>query len=372
VSTLVVSDLHLGAHRGTDLARRPELRRGLIEAAAAADEVVLLGDILELREGPAWHALAAAEPFFADLGEAVGDRRVTIVPGNHDHRLIAPWLADRRHRGGAALALEERVSPAQASELTPVIARALGRAELELAYPGAWLRDDVYAHHGHYLDRHLTIPTFERIGIGALERFGHRAAGPDDGPDAYEAVLAPLYALMFALADESPPDGGVAGSGSSQRAWRILAGSGRSRPMLHYLVAAIGFPAAVAVLNAAGLGPLRAKVSGAELRRAGLRAMGEAVSRLQIGASHVVLGHTHRSGPWPTDDTGEWTTPSGARLINTGSWVYEPLFLRHGPTDSPYWPGNAVMVDETDASAPPTLRPLLADAAHADLAAPAG
>ncbi len=44
------------------------------------------------------------------------------------------------------------------------------------AYPGLWVREDVYATHGHYLDCHLTIPTLERLGIGAMGRVMRRPA----------------------------------------------------------------------------------------------------------------------------------------------------------------------------------------------------
>ena len=47
----------------------------------------------------------------------------------------------------------------------------MGRAgKLSAAFPGLWLRPDVYATHGHYLDCHLTIPTMERLGIGMTAR----------------------------------------------------------------------------------------------------------------------------------------------------------------------------------------------------------
>ena len=72
-----------------------------------------------------------------------------------------------------------------------------------------------------------------------------------------------------------------------------------------------GFPLAVAALNRAGLGPLRADVSGAELRRAGLRAMGEVAARLGLGDAYVVFGHTHRAGPLPGDDEQEWRGRGG-------------------------------------------------------------
>ena len=47
----VVSDLHLGIHTGADLLRRPEMRARLFDALAGVDEVVLLGDSIELRDG---------------------------------------------------------------------------------------------------------------------------------------------------------------------------------------------------------------------------------------------------------------------------------------------------------------------------------
>ena len=67
-----------------------------------------------------------------------------------------------------------------------------------------------------------------------------------------------------------------------------------------------GFPLAVAALNRAGLGPLRAEISSGELRRAGLRAMDEVAARLGLGDAYVVFGHTHRAGPLPGDREQEW------------------------------------------------------------------
>ena len=87
-------------------------------------------------------------PFFEALGDAVGSGRVTIVPGNHDHRLIAPRLKGRRQLG-----LEQRYDVAPGDPLDAVV-RCMGRARVELVYPGVWLRPDVYATHGHYLDCH--------------------------------------------------------------------------------------------------------------------------------------------------------------------------------------------------------------------------
>jgi len=48
---------------------------------------------------------------------------------------------------------------------------------------------------------------------------------------------------------------------------------------------AAGFPALITGLNRAGIGPLRADLSGPALRRAGLRGMETARNRLAIDAA---------------------------------------------------------------------------------------
>jgi hypothetical protein len=112
----------------------------------------------------------------------------------------------------------------------------------------------------------------------------------------------------------------------------------------------------VLALNRAGIGPLRTDVSGPELRRAGLRAFERVVIDLGVQARYVLSGHTHRAGPLPSDDRGEWLTSTGATLLNTGSWVYEPAFVGDQRRTSPYRPGFAVSVAD---EAPPELLNLL-------------
>jgi hypothetical protein len=212
-----------------------------------------------------------------------------------------------------------------------------------------WLRDDVYATHGHYLDRHHTVPIVERLGAGLNVRLtGEPAGGPARAED-YEAALAPMYAWIDAVAQ----GGGLRGSGSDGsfqvRAWRALSRAG-GRGGLRRRGLGAAFPVVVAGLNRAGLGPLRADVSAVELRRAGLRAMGDVVARLGVPAgAHVIFGHTHRAGPLPGDDRGDWTTASGARLNNTGSWVHDPAWIGDSPGDSPYRPGFAAIVGDSGA-----------------------
>ena len=94
------------------------------------------------------------------------------------------------------------------------------------------------------------------------------------------------------------------------------------------------------------LGPLRRDISGPELRRAALRAFGEVLERLGVQAETVIFGHTHRAGPLPGDDHGEWVAPGGARLLNTGCWVHEPGFLGRRPGTSPYRTGFAALLND--------------------------
>ncbi len=354
--TLVVSDLHLGDARGRDVLRRPGPLAALAGAVRGADRLVLLGDALELRHGPLRDALAAATPVLAALGAALGpEGELVLVPGNHDHPLLAPWL---EARGGdearAPLGLEQRAGPDPTWALER-LAAAAAPARFDVAYPGLSLRDDVYATHGHYLDRLITIPTYERLGAGAMGRVVGPLPAERAGPDDFEAALAPLYAWMHAVAQAQRPGWAVTRQSTAASTWQAVAGTG-SRPLKARAVAAL-FPLAVAGLNRAGLGPLRSDLSGEQLRRSGLAALGEVVRRLGVEAEHVVFGHTHRAGPLPGDDSEEWRAPTGARLHNAGSWVDEPTFAQGGPA-SPYWGGRALVLED---EGPPRLERLVTD-----------
>jgi predicted phosphodiesterase len=362
---LIVSDLHLGGRRGLDLLSRPEIRAPLLAELADVDRLILLGDVLELRHGPQRDAVAAARPFFEDLGRAFGEREVIVLAGNHDHAQVEPWLAARaQDTAPPPLGPEQRLPAEQASPALAALAAWAAPARVSAAYPGLWLRPDVYATHGHYLDCHLTVPTIERLGLAAMTRVLRRPESQLASVDDYEAVGAPLFAWIDAVAQQAPTNDALNGQ-VTVRAWRALRPRGR-RTALSRLMAA-GFPLGVAALNRAGLGPLRADVSREELRRAGLRAMGEVAARLRLGADHVIFGHTHRAGPRPDDDPSEWSTPSGARLVNAGCWSYDGWFLRDTPQQSPYWPGVCVLVEDVG---PPVLRRLLDDRTKTELAPP--
>jgi hypothetical protein len=339
---------------------RPEALAVLLERLDGIDRLVLLGDTLELRHGPARDALAVAEPVMRAIGDALGAAgQVVLAPGNHDHAIAAGWLDWRERRDTpAALGLDERVAAGRASWIAERLASWLRPAAVEVAYPGLWLRDDVYATHGHYLDAHVVIPTLERLSIGALARM--IGAIPDPAtPEDYEAVLAPLYALSHASAQRASGRRVAIGRRSTAGIWKALAGRGRARPLRGWALA-LPYRLGVLAVNRAGLGPVQAQLGVSELRRSGLAAIGETARRLRIAPPHLVFGHIHRAGPLGGDDPREWRTPGATQLHNTGSWVYETLFLDRGQAgSSPYWPGGAIVLD--DDGGPPRLERLLVD-----------
>lgn len=380
--TLIVSDLHFGSASHADVLRLPQARQALRVALEGIDRLVLLGDVLELRHGPQHEALRAARPFFEELGDTLAGGEIVLLAGNHDHALVAGWMQRRAEQEDPPpLGLEQRLTPEQASSMAQRLAEWAAPARVEVAYPGLWVRNDVYAVHGHYLDAHITVPTMERIAVGLMGRMLHRPERSLGCVDDYEAVTAPIYAWIGAVAAQGATRSALNGS-ATVRMWKLLHdGSGRdgqavaemrrgllSTGLGHGLRAGAlrrGFPLVVAALDRAGLGPLKPDISGPELRQAGLRAMGEVAARLGLGESHVVFGHTHRAGPLPGDDPGEWRGRLGARLINTGSWTYNAGFLSPGETENPYWPGSCVLVEDGDQDEPPRLMRLLADASQA-------
>jgi Calcineurin-like phosphoesterase superfamily domain len=364
VRTAIVSDLHLGSGFGEDLLRDVEVRRLLLEEIAAADRLVLLGDVLELRELPLPAVLEAARPFFEDLGEAMAGRRVVLVPGNHDHRLAEPLLEE------AALAAQplglEQHAPA-AADAAVRIATWLGRAELEIAYPGVWLREDVYATHGHYMDCHMALPRLECVAAATVMR----AFGPlpdPAGPADYERVLRPVYGLAFSLAQA-----GLARRATrpSERAWRTISSRdrarGRARRAALRIAVGAGIPAGVWSLNRLLRAGFGADLSPTAIAGSGIAAATEMAARLGLRGCHVITGHTHRGGPG--EGEAAWELAGGGRLHNTGSWVFASAFHHPGTPPGPYWPGTVTWVED---GAPPRRVRLLVERPRDELKAAVG
>jgi UDP-2,3-diacylglucosamine pyrophosphatase LpxH len=317
VRTLVISDLHLGGRLEHDVLRRPEPLRLLLEAVDGIERLVLLGDIVELMEGRAQQAMEIAEPVLRALGRKLGEgREVIVVPGNHDAPLVRSWV--RAH--GAVLSPETTIDP----DVTPALARLaswLAPARVRIHYPGVWLSENVWATHGHYLDRHLMPESAYGIARGLLGRLPRHAAVPID----YELAQRPSLAWLTrwlprpvaALIDDAAE---LARASTMPRIQRRL---------LHRRLA-----------------PLTAMLLGVQMRRASIPALARVVYRLGVDADWVLFGHVHRLGPLLTDDPQQWRGPGGQpRILNTGSWLYEPLLVHSAMPPHPYWPGGAVLLE---------------------------
>jgi hypothetical protein len=358
--TAIVSDLHLGNGFGEDLLRDARIRRALLDELAGAERLVLLGDVLELRELPLATVLESARPFFEEIGEALSGRPVVLVPGNHDHRLAEPLLEQLALRG-EPLGLEHHAEPV--GEAATRIADWLGGAELQIAYPGIWLRDDVYATHGHYMDCHMSLPRLECIAAAAAMRM-LRPLPERPAPADYERVLRPVYGLTFGLAQ-----GGVARRASrpSERAWRTLSSGNGYRNRARRVALRAAVPATIWGVNRLLRADFDADLSAASITQSGIAAATELADRLGIQAAHTITGHTHRGGPGESD--AEWTLPGGGRLHNTGSWIFASAFHHPGTPPSPYWPGTITWLED---SGPPRRKRLLLECPRDEFRAAVG
>jgi hypothetical protein len=314
VRTLVVSDFHLGARLRRDVVRHPEALAALLDALAGVDRLVLLGDLVELLEGRPEHAMGVAEPVM----RAIGDRldpgaEVIVVPGNHDAELIVPWL----RANGVSAAVDAAV-PRDATPLLERLAGWLGPARVRVNYPGVWLSEGVWATHGHYLDRHLLPEVAFGVARGLLGRLPRDGAAPVD----YERAGGPSLTRVEARLTRWLP--------------RPLAALVDD---LAELVRAVTMPRRMS--------PLTVRLLGAQMRRASIPALGRVVHRLGVDADWVVFGHVHRCGPLLGDEPADWLGPGGRpRIVNTGSWVYEPVLVHHATPPHPYWPGGAVVLED--------------------------
>jgi predicted phosphodiesterase len=364
MKTAIVSDLHLGLLAGGDVLRDADTRALLFKRVAGADRVVLLGDVVELRDLPIGPALAAARPFFEELGVTLGDAEVTLVPGNHDHRFAEPLLDGLSLDGAAPLGLEQLADPSPGP--LEQIDAWLGPARLRIAYPGLWLREDVYATHGHYCDAHLRLPRAECVAVALVSRFAGPVPDPATAAD-YERRVRPIYGLGYGIAQARPGPVVRSQGNTSEAAWEVLAGQSNGanpRRRAAILAARAGFPLAIKGLNRLLHADFDPDINPAAIFAGGLEAVAETARRLGVDGAHVIVGHTHRAGP--LDGEAEWELPGGGRLHNTGSWVFASIFHHPGEPPSPYWPGTLTWLED---EGPPRREALLRDRDHAAMMA---
>jgi hypothetical protein len=355
VRTAIISDLHLGVASDEDVLRNPGVRRILFEEIAGADHLVLLGDAVELRTQPLGVSLERAGRFFEELGEVLGAAPVTLVPGNHDHRLAEPLL-DELSIAGVELELEHHADPSPGP--TAMLDGWLGGGRLRVAYPGVWLRGDVYATHGHYVDPHLRLPRAECVAVATLSRL-LRPVPAQAVPGDYERVLRPLYGFTYGLAQVMRVR--RRRNNAIERAWEVLAGEAEE-PSARARAGRAAFPAAIGALNRLLHSEFEPDVTVAAIFRHGVAGATEMATRLGLDDVTVITGHTHRAGPLPGEP--EWTLPRGGRLHNTGSWVFASAFHQPGTPPNSYWPGTVTWLEDEE---PPRRVQLLHEHSHEQL-----
>jgi len=297
VRTLVISDVHLGQRGGVSVLTRPRPLETLLDALDAYDRLVLLGDTVELQETHSSLSFPVAEPILRAIAQRLGSRKqLLLVPGNHDHGLVRDWALAQ----GPELA-RENVVPPDASPLLARVASWLTATRLEVHYPGLWLADGVWATHGHYLNNYLRP-------VSSWGLHPRRRAQPAT-PGAFEYI--PRHPAAPHLRDGLPPE-------------RWLDRHIPSR-----------------------LAPLTAAALGNQMERHALPALALAARALGVEAEWLIFGHVHRRGPRDGDDPGLWSGPGGRpRLVNTGSWRYEPVVVRGIGPKGGYWPGGGVTLGE--------------------------
>lgn len=315
--TLVISDLHLGGRLQQSALIRAEPLERLLAALDRVERLVLLGDVIELLERRQELAMRAAEPVLRAIGARLGpEREVVIVPGNHDLALVARWLRPRL----SELAVDTRV-PVDATAGLAAVASWLAPAPVRVHYPGVWLSGRVWATHGHYIDRRVRSV---------------RAA-----PIEFETARGFLLARTEAVLTRALP-GPLAGLAEDAAELARAATMPLPRRLLHRRMA-----------------PITSALLGTQMRRASIPALIRVAERLAIEADWLVFGHVHRVGPLVGDVPAEWQSPAGRPgVLNTGSWVYEPLLVHRATPPHPYWPGGSVLVED---GRPPVAHGLLDD-----------
>ena len=238
----------------------------------------------------------------------------------------------------------------------------------------------MYAIHGHYLDCHLTVPTLERLSMGAMSRVLGRPAQAFGCVEDYEAVGAPVFAWRDAVARHART-GDLLSGVTTVDAWRALGGDRKGRARV--AAAGKGQPRAQSCAGARSWAPSRsrwprstargsdpcartfhaASCAGPVWPRWGRWRQGS-VSATPTWSSATPTGPGRSRAIASGSGAGGRPAGAGARLVNAGCWTYAPVFLTSTPGESPYWPGACVLVED---SGPPVLKRLLLDRTHAEL-----
>ncbi len=248
--TAIVSDLHLGSATGEDLGRDPAIRRVLLEEIRAADRLVLLGDVVELRELPlARRAGDSSGPSSRSWARRWPAAASSSSPATTT--TASPSRCSRRSRSaGSQLGLEHRALPSRrAGSADRRLARRC-RAQHRLPRRMAARRRLRHPRPLHGLPH-------EPAAAGVRRRGGdHARRRPSAGPRHPRPTTSASCGRSTASPSASPRPGLARGATRpSERAWRSISGrrrnGGRARRTSVKAAVAAGIPASVWLLNRA-------------------------------------------------------------------------------------------------------------------------
>ncbi len=362
--SLVLSDTHLGAWTGDDLLAYGWAREVLRPELERADEVVLLGDFVDLLFASTEHAFARADGLVELFAQTLAGKHLTWLAGNHDHHVLVRRLE--------AL-IELRIATGKPDEelleqwrgsffFEAFLRRRLPDTAIEIAYPRCRV-GEVMLSHGHYLDGEVRGSVPNRLLQGGFWRLaGGRTTTP--AIEDYEAALVPLTELLFIEAQL--PKGAAAEQRIQAELRRIgrlaavVAAPGRELERLGRSLARRLRGGTEPQAPAADYVLARVVAPGSSVLPS-VRAYARVCRNLgwDQGARWFVFAHTHQ----PLDGVRAGDTSAGPRFWNTGSWIYEPpagsvsdylRYLEHN------WPGSAVVIDTEERSGEPQLLELLA------------
>ena len=316
--TLVISDLHLGARSDVDVLRRPARASRRCSPPSTASTGSSSSATCSscatarctTRSRPRGRCSQA-------IGEALGsDGEVVLVPGNHDFRLISPWLEWRSRNGPEPLGLQERAGPEGLDRHARASPGCSQPAVARRRLPGHLARRRRLRH-----PRPLPRPPRDRPELRAPGRGRARAPAARAGRPRRARPTTTRSRSRRCTRCSTPiaarvGDGRAATPGKvSARAWQRLSPDGSG--------ARAGARRALAGALPAGdrrAQPARARA--AEGRPVGRRAAPRRPAR--DGRGRRAPGHRRaprRSsatptapGPLPDDDAAEWRLAGGAQL----------------------------------------------------------
>jgi len=239
-------------------------------------------------------------------------REVILVPGNHDAPLIRAWARAQ----GSGLGIADAVDPN--------VTRALARV-------ASWLGPPQFA--------------FITRGVADRADLGHARPLPRPSPDPESPIGLPRGRLEHRPARPALAIEYERGRIRSHHSRDALLTRALQRPLTTLaeiaaeLARAAMLPHVPRMLMHARLAPVTAAMIDAQMRHAALPALALVLARLGGRGGLGRVGHVHRLGPLISDRDHPWRpVQGGPQLLNSGSWLYDPLLVDRASVPHPTGP----------------------------------